>query len=103
MKNLVERSIKIVSSWKRKITNKQYKNKKQEKRIPWVTQFYNIIKMGKLENKLAPTLASITYCRPPTLGNSLLNYRKIAHTSDQEQSNQTKKCGKCGLCGNFTV
>ena len=46
--------------------------------------------MGKLEKKLAPKLASITYCSPPTLGNSLLNYRKIAHTSDQEQSNKTK-------------
>ena len=101
--NLVERNINTVLSWKRNLEKTQNKKNNQNiKRIPWVTEFHNILKINNLEKKLVPG-ASITYCRPPTLGNSLQNYRKISHnhTNDEDLVNKTRKCGKCGLCGNF--
>ena len=101
----MKRNIEIVASLRRKILNGQKENSNMDdsiKRIPWVTEFYNILKIENLERKLVPG-ASITYCRPPTLGNSLLNYRRIAHNhkKDENHQNKTKKCGQCGLCGNY--
>ena len=46
--------------------------------------------------------ASITYCRPPTVGTQLLNYKKISHDPIQDKHQKfSKKCGNCGLCGNW--
>jgi hypothetical protein len=71
-----------------------------DRRLPWPTEFPGLIKLTKKQKELVPS-ASITYSRPTTLGNQLLNYRKIALRSEQKNADGAKKCGKCGLCGNF--
>ena len=57
--------------------------------------------MDKLELKLAPK-AQLTYCRPPTLGSKLFNYKQISKdTNEKKTTKSMKKCQKCGLCGHF--
>ena len=57
--------------------------------------------MNEKEKKLKPN-ACITYRRPTTIGQKLLNYKKIAHEVDKKDEKYgSKKCEKCGICGNF--
>lgn len=102
-RNLISETLKTIS-WNNSSTNNSISEKKQEDRIPWATQFKGLIKLGKLERELAPR-ASITFCRPPTLANILLNHKKIAIGVKTRNNNNTvyrsSKCGRCGLCGHY--
>ena len=44
----------------------------------------------------------ITYRKPPTLGNILTKYKKIAMNQDynREEGGKSEGCKHCGLCGN---
>ena len=103
-KNLVNKNLEIVKLWKRlemtdTNTDNKIAKKDEHNKINWPTEFKNIIKLNKTQRKLAPE-ACITYCRPPTLGNHLLNYRKITQgNSSSENNTKPKACGCCGLCG----
>ena len=94
-----------IKTWKFTFNNSpnDEKKKKQPKSscVCWATQFKNVIKLNKKERKLAPNTA-ITYCRPPTLGNHLTNYRSIAEQQTTSSANRgSHPCNKCGLCGNY--
>ena len=101
--NLVTRNIDNIKHWTRSnysISNKQKDpNNKFNKRLPWTTQFYNVFNLTPDDKSLSPN-SSMTYSRPPTLGNQLLKYRNIAHGFNSKQQLTSRKCGKCGLCGN---
>ena len=59
-----------------------------------------MVKLNNLERKLVPE-ASISFCKPPTLANQLLNYKVISHNTNSRNNIKIgKKCFKCGLCGN---
>ena len=66
----------------------------------WPTEFKTIIKLNKTQRKLAPE-ASITYCGPSTIGNQLLNYRRITQETNSTREKKPKACTSCGLCGHF--
>ena len=69
--------------------------------ITWATQFKNIIKLNKDEKTLTPN-ATVTFCRPPTLANHLLNYKEVCRPDNKKQKGgRSKGCGRCGLCGNW--
>ena len=100
-KELVEKNIKIVQTWnKNQQTNNNSENKiNNNNKMNWPTEFKNIIKLNRAQKKLMPN-ACTTYCKPPTLANHLLHYRKISQeTGQEEKSDRSKKCGSCGLCG----
>ena len=75
------------------------KRKPPKRRIPWTTQFKNIVKLTEKEKDLAPN-AAVTFCRPTTLGSQLKNHKLIAKGQSQVNSG-SQPCGKCGLCGGF--
>ena len=81
-------------------TNKQ--RKKNDRIQTWPTSFKSMLNLNEKESNLKP-LACITYRRPPTIGNTLLNYKKIAHENNRIKDKKfgSKQCGKCGMCGNF--
>lgn len=97
---LVNGIIEKTKRWKGKGDNTTYQENQKEKRLTWATEFPDIIKLSKQEKQLMPH-ATITYCRPSTLGTHLLKYRLLAHgTKTEKKPNNSRKCGKCGLCGN---
>ena len=57
-----------------KTNNKNTKKNKDV--ITWATQFKDLIKLNKQDKELAPK-SVISFCKPPTLGNYLLNYKKF--------------------------
>ena len=69
-------------------------------KITWATNFKSLINLTKKEKLLVPK-AQLTYCRPPTLSNKLINYRKIAKDENEVRKEGTSRCGSCGLCGNY--
>ena len=95
----------MVKDWKRRNSSHAHSsnNRKDSNNIiPWASEFPAILNQNRKEKKLVPN-SVITYCRPPTIGSYLLNYRKIAHGHHREihLEIQSHKCGRCGLCGNF--
>jgi hypothetical protein len=77
------------------------KRQPTDKRIPWTTQFKNIVKLTRKEKDLAPE-AAVTFCRPTTLGNHITNYKIIAKQKNQKDEHQgSHLCGRCGLCGGY--
>ena len=76
----------------------QGKRRKND-RITWPTQFKNILRLNKTEKKLAPK-ATMTYCRPPTIGHYITNYKSIAIEEKTSIEHGSHPCGRCGLCGN---
>ena len=77
------------------------RNQKNERILTWPTSFKSILNLNEKEKKLKPN-ACITYRRPTTIGQKLLNYKKIAHDDDKKDEKYgSKKCEKCGICGNF--
>ena len=102
-KSVTDKMIQIVQNWnnmEEKKTNKEKDDKNNKKvNLTWPTQFKNLVKLNDLEKKLVPE-ASISFCKPPTLANQLLNYKVISHnTSISNNSKVGNKCLKCGLCG----
>ena len=77
---------------------KETKEPERKPRIVWATQFKNIMKLSNKEKDLAPQ-ATITYCKPSTLGNALKNYKQISRNDKTNTNYGTKKCKRCGLCG----
>ena len=65
--------------------------------ITWATQFKDLIKFSKQEKELAPK-SVVSFCKPPTLGNYLLNYKQISQNNEYINGG-TRKCKHCALCG----
>ena len=103
-KTITEEMINLVLNWEQKDdvdTDEEEDNKNNNKGdLVWATQFKSLIKLDDLEKKLMPK-ASITFRKPPTLGSQLLNYKNIAHKTENTNKRTSKKCSRCGLCGNF--
>ncbi|CAK8688538.1 unnamed protein product [Clavelina lepadiformis] len=59
------------------------------------------LQLTKQERSLKP-LATVTYKRPRTLGNILINYRELAHQTVhmKRKHSLSNSCGQCALCGN---
>ena len=62
-----------------------------------------------MESSLSPD-TSVTFCKPPSLGMQLLNYKKISQESVKEKSlrkeekckkTKSSRCMGCALCGNY--
>ena len=106
--NLVTRNINNIMHWTRpdktkNVKQMELKNKFNEnKRLPWTTQFYNVLNLTQDDKSLSPNSA-MTYSRPPTLGNQLLKYKKIAHGSNTKKKLTSRKCNKCGLCATMEI
>ena len=50
---------------------------------------------------MAPN-AIITFCKPQTLANHLLNYKEVCKGEEaKNKTGSSKKCNHCGLCGNW--
>ena len=94
-KQMVMETTSSISGWKRDFDKK--KTKKEGKRITWATQFKNIICLNRKEKELAPR-AAVTYCRPPTLGSQITNYKFIAK-EERVIQHGSHPCNRCGLCG----
>ena len=102
----------LVSETLEKIKTRNHMEKKEEKTskqkkdsmITWATQFKKLLKLNKQEKQLAPN-AIVSFCKPPTLGNRLLNYKKISHQSQSsgtiEAQFKSSRCNRCGLCGKY--
>ena len=73
---------------------------KDKKIITWATQFKDLIKLDKKEKELAPK-SIISFSKPSTLANHLLNYKKISIIKNIKNNTRggSKKCKRCGLCG----
>ena len=90
-----------------KIDHKDKNNVRDKKNtdnmITWATQFKNIIKLNEKERELAPNTI-ITFCKPQTLANHLLNYKEVCqgHTIENKIGS-SKSCNHCGLCGNWGI
>ena len=102
---IINKTIKEVKDWKvqqnnklRKNKSKENENKDEETVIFWATQFKTILKLNPLERKLVPK-AGITFAKPPTLAQHLLNYKIISKGEEKVKTNS--RCMRCGLCGNF--
>ena len=75
--------------------------KNKNNMITWTTQFKNIIKLNKNERELAPN-SLITFCKPQTLANHLLNYKEVCQGDrPAKKTGSSRKCNHCGLCGNW--
>ena len=69
-------------------------------KIVWPTQFKNLVKLEDQLRNLAPK-ATITYSRPPTLANHLINHKKISRPISKTVHSGTKPCNRCGPSGNY--
>ena len=99
-KTITKEKINLVKKWNNNNNINNVKPNKTEERLTWVTQFKNLLKFDQLERKLVPK-AQITYCRPPTLGSKLFNFKRISsNVSGKSEIKSMSKCHKCGLCGN---
>ena len=91
-----------IQNWRFNSTEQQnHKKVNENNRLTWSTQFKNILKLGRKEKDLVPKTA-LTYCRPPTIGKDITNYRFIAKEKAR-QTNGSYPCNGCGLCGNYGV
>ena len=73
-----------------------------DNKVVWTTSFPTELKLSQKERTLN-SKATIAYKRPSTLGQRLMQYRKIAHDSVDSSSTtgSSHPCGHCSLCGCF--
>ena len=100
---LVNQTINKTLKWKRNAPKKNDKKVSLDatNTITWTTQFKNILRINKKEKMLEPK-AVLTFCRPPTIGNHLTNYKNIATRNNNSLQDivGSYPCNSCGLCGN---
>ena len=101
-KKMVHKMIKIASEWTDRFSPPNNdKKQQQDERSVWATSFPNQLKLSTRERSLN-SKATITYRRPPTLGQHLTRYKAIAHNHNSLDTNGSSgPCNHCGLCGNF--
>ena len=73
------------------------KKSEQNEKVTWATSFKQFINFSKNEQCYSTELLRLTYKRPKTLRNILINKNNFTKT----ENNKTAECGKCALCGNF--
>ena len=105
-KTLVRAMINITTLWKDRFAPPAPKeNQISEKKI-WATFFPKLLSITKKEKQLNPQ-TTIVYRRPKTIGQSLTNYRRLAHNpenhQDQGSSEPCKHCSLCGCYGKYKI
>ncbi|CAK8688535.1 unnamed protein product [Clavelina lepadiformis] len=73
----------------------------EPRKLPELYGFPRTLQLTKQEKFLKP-LATVTYKRPRTLGNVVINFREVAHQTAYIKRKQSlfKPYGQCALCGN---
>ena len=100
-KLLTSKTIKeTIKKYRTDIQREKKVAKEDKKIITWATQFKDLIKLNSKEKELAPK-SVITFSKPCTLANHLLNYKKISESKGSKSNTQggSHKCQHCGLCG----
>ena len=65
--------------------------------MTWATSFKQFINFSKNEQCNSTELLRLTYKRPKTLRNILINKNNFI----KKENNKAVECGNCALCGNF--
>nr|CAB3263301.1 uncharacterized protein LOC108950347 [Phallusia mammillata] len=95
--SIISICIETAKSWKDRF--KPPSTTRSTEVVPWATSFPRLLRLTKKEQTLKPE-ARVVYKKPPTLGNHLLNYRRLAHYS-QGVIAKSAPCGRCALCGHY--
>ena len=79
---VVEKIINLAKTWTDRFGQKSLnKNKTTDPMLIWASAFSNLLELTAKEKSLVQ--ATVVYKRPPTLASMLTNYKKVAHSTTE--------------------
>ena len=100
-KKVVEKIINLAKTWTDRFGPKPLnENKTTDPMLIWASVFSNLLHLSVKEKSLVQAI--VVYKRPPTRACMLTNYKKVAHSTNENTGlGRSQSCKKCALCDHF--